>query len=79
MKVYEKKKVIYAVYDLEDEIVEVFDTGKECAEWFGIKSGVFRSAFCKMSKGYRDRIKNKNDNNWYRIYKFSMEEEWKKK
>ncbi len=75
MNVYEKKKVIYAIYDLEDEIIEVFDTGKEVAEWLGIKARVFYSTFSRMSNGEREKIKSKNNGNFYKIYKYSMEEE----
>lgn len=75
MRVYEKKKVIYAVYDLEDEIIEVFDTGKEVAEWLGVKARVFYSAFTRINNGEREKIKNKNNGNFYKIYKYLMEEE----
>ena len=75
MRVYKKQRKIYAVYDVEDNIAGVFDTGKECAEWFGIKAKVFRSAFSKLNKGTRDKIKNKYNGNFYKVYKFSMEDE----
>lgn len=58
-----------AMYDLEDNIIAVFDNYKECAEYFKTSKKVIYSYFCKNKKGVVDKKYDKERNIWVRLFK----------
>lgn len=56
-------------YDLEDNLVTIFDSYKECAEWFNTSVKVIHCYISRRKKGIVDRKRNKKEGKWYRLYK----------
>ncbi len=56
-------------YDLEDNLVTIFDNYKECAKWFNTSTKCIHCYICRSRKGIVDKKKNKQNNKWYRLYK----------
>ena len=56
-------------YDLEDNLIILFDSYKECAEWFNTSIKVIHSYICKSKKGIVDKKRHIRDGKWYRLYK----------
>ena len=59
-----------SMYDLEDNLITVFDTYKEAAKYFNTSVDVIQCYICKSQKGKID--KKKWGNKWCRLFK--MEE-----
>lgn len=56
-------------YDLEDNLIAIFESYKECANWFNTSVKCIHSHICRSKKGMLDRKFNKEDHKWYRLYK----------
>ncbi len=59
-----------AMYDLEDNLITIFDTYKECAKYFNTSVDAIQSHICRSRQGKID--KKKNGKSWCRLYR--MEE-----
>lgn len=63
------KKVLYAVYDEEDNIATICESVKELCKFFKKDP---ESMYCSISRNIKNKIKyviNKNDGKKYKIYK----------
>lgn len=60
-----------SMYDLEDNLITVFDTYKEAAEYFNTSVGVIRCYICRSRQGKIN--KKRNGNNWCRLFKMEKE------
>lgn len=60
-------------YDLEDNIVAIFDSYKECAEWFNTTVKVIHCHICRSRKGKIDKKRHVKEKKWYRLYKLEEE------
>lgn len=58
-----------AMYDLEDNLITVFDNYKKCAEYFNTSREVIESYICKSKKGKVDRKRDIANKRWVRLYK----------
>lgn len=56
-----------AMYDLEDNLITVFDSYKECANYFNTSKGVIKSYICRNKKGILNKKRYKNT--WCRLFK----------
>ena len=56
-----------AMYDLEDNLITVFDSYKECAKYFNTSVRVIYSHICRSKKGTLDKKRYKNS--WCRLFK----------
>lgn len=56
-------------YDLEDNLITVFENYKECAEWFNTSVECIRCYICRNEKGILDKKRNKQNRKWYRLYR----------
>lgn len=56
-----------SMYDLEDNLITIFDSYKECAEYFKTSIDTIYSYISKSNKGVID--KKRLDGKWYRLYK----------
>ena len=63
-----------ALYDLEDNLITVFESYKECAAWFNTSIKCIHSYICKSKKGIIDKKRDKKNKQWYRIHKYKEEE-----
>lgn len=61
-------------YDLNDNLITIFDSYKECAEWFNTTANVIRSYISRSKNGIRDKKRNKQDKKWYRLYRIEGED-----
>lgn len=62
-----------AMYDLEDNLITVFDGYKDCAEYFNTTRDVIKSYICKSKKGIVDRKRDTANKRWCRLYKIEEE------
>lgn len=47
-----------AMYDLEDNLITVFDNYKECAEYFNTSTGCIKSHMCRVGKKFiKEKVK----------------------
>lgn len=60
------------MYDLEDNLITIFDSYKECAEYFKTSVNVIYSYICRRNKNVID--KKRLDGKWYRLYKIDESE-----
>ena len=60
-----------AMYDLDDNLITVFDNYKECAKYFNTSVNTLKVHICNSRKG---KTKKKRYNgNWYKLIKFEEE------
>lgn len=55
------------MYDLEDNLITIFDSYKECAKYFNTSVRVIQTYICKSKKGILD--KKRIENKWCRLVK----------
>ena len=58
-----------AMYDLEDNIITIFDTYEECAKYFNTTKNVIHSYIYRQKKGILDKKLDKTNNRWVRLFK----------
>lgn len=63
-----------AMYDLEDNLITVFDGYKDCAEYFNTTRKVIECYICKSKKGRIDKKRDTVNKRWCRLYKIEEEE-----
>ena len=56
-------------YDLEDNLITIFDTYKDCAKWFNTTVEVIYSYISRSKKGIVDKIRDSEYGKWYRLFK----------
>lgn len=61
-----------SMYDLEDNLITIFDSYKECAEYFKTTDNVIKCHICRKKKSILD--KKRLDGKWYRLYKIDESE-----
>lgn len=59
--------IMISMYDLEDNLITIFNSYKECAEYFKTTVEVIQCYICRRNKGILD--KKRLDGKWYRLYK----------
>ena len=62
-----------AMYDLEDNLITIFESYKECAKYFNTSTKVIQCYISRSKRGIRD--KKKNGNSWCRLIKIDEVEE----
>lgn len=60
-----------AMYDLNDNLITIFDSYKECASYFNTTIGSIKCYISRKKKGKID--KKRNGNNWCRLIKLEEE------
>lgn len=60
------------MYDLEDNLITIFDSYKECANYFNTTTKVIQSYICKSKKGKID--KKRCGDKWFRLFKIDEKE-----
>lgn len=58
-----------AMYDLEDNLITVFDTYKECASYFNTSRECIHSYICRSKKRLADKKLDKKNKIWCRLFK----------
>ena len=58
-----------AMYYLEDNLITVFDSYKECAKYFGTSRECIHSYICKSQKRLVDRKRDIINKRWCRLFK----------
>lgn len=62
-----------AMYDLEDNLITVFDNYDECAKYFNTSKKSLECYICRSKKGIVD--KKRDGKNWCRLFKIDEREE----
>lgn len=60
-----------AMYDLEDNLITIFDTYKEAAKYFNTSVKVIQCYICRSRQGKID--KKKNGKTWCRLLKIERD------
>lgn len=58
-----------AMYDLEDNLITIFDSYKDCAKYFNT---TLKTVYCSVSRikdGKRDKKRDRQNKRWVRLYK----------
>lgn len=55
------------MYDQEDNLVTIFDTYKDCANYFNTSINVIRSHICRVRKGLVNK-KLMKGKGWFKLY-----------
>lgn len=63
-----------AMYDLEDNLITIFDNYKKCAEYFNTSIKVIYCHICRTKKGKVDRKRDTVNKTWCRLYKIEDDE-----
>ena len=63
-------KFTIAMYDLEDNLITVFESYRECAKYFKTSVKSIHCYICRSQKGKIDKKYNKEDHKWYRLVKW---------
>ena len=63
-------KYTIAMYDLDDNLITVFDSYRECARYFKTSIEAIHCYICRSQKGIVDKKLNKEDHKWYRLVKW---------
>ena len=58
-----------AYYDLEDNIITIFDTYKECAEYFNTKPKIIQCYISRFKHGKVDKKRDFKTRTWGRLYR----------
>ena len=56
------------MYDLEDNLITIFDNYKECAIYFNTSVGSIKSHICRIKKGQIERKLDKQNHRWYKLF-----------
>lgn len=65
---------ILALYDLEDNLITVFDNATECSNYLNINRRCLDSFLSRVRCNKRaNRIKQKDTGEWYSIYEIAEE------
>ena len=60
----------YAIYDLDDNYIDMCLNYKELSKWFGKTIRCMQSCVCDFSKKKINSILNNNDHKKYKVYKY---------
>lgn len=63
------------MYDLNDNLLTMFDNYKECSEYFGTSSKSIQCYISRSQKGKIDRKRDKLRNRWVRLYKIEEDKD----
>ena len=63
-----------AMYDLEDNLITVFDNYKKCAEYFNTSIESLHSHICRSKQGKVDRKRDIKNKRWCRLFKIEDDE-----
>ena len=66
-------KSVISEYDLQDNLLRIFDTYKEVAETFETTTDVIQSTVSKIKSGKRDMTFDRELNKWVRLYKINID------
>ncbi|WP_288910963.1 NUMOD1 domain-containing DNA-binding protein [uncultured Thomasclavelia sp.] len=58
-----------AMYDLEDNLITVFENYRECAKYFNTTSDSIHSHISRFSKGILKKKLDKQNKRWVRLFK----------
>lgn len=58
-----------AMYDLEDNLLTIFNTYKECAKYFNTSVRCIHSHICRVRKNIVDKKLDKQNKRWVRLFK----------
>lgn len=58
-----------AMYDLEDHLLTVFDSYKECANYFNTSTKCIHCYICRSIKNIVDKKLDKQRKRWVRLFK----------
>lgn len=64
-----------AMYDLEDNLIQVFDSYKDCAKYFNTSIKSLHSHICRTRKGKVDKKRDILNKIWCRLFKIEEKEE----
>lgn len=56
------------MYDLDDNLITVFENYKECAEYFNTSTGCIKSHICRASKNLLNKKLDKQSHKWYKLF-----------
>ena len=63
-----------AMYDLEDNLIRIFDSYKECAEYFNTTTRVIHCYISRTREGKVDRKRDTVNKRWCKLYKIEDDE-----
>lgn len=63
-----------ALYDLEDNLITIFDTFKECAEYFDTSTNSIRCHLSLVKCGYRSKKRDRKQHKWCRLFRIEDDE-----
>ena len=63
-----------AMYDLEDNLITVFDNYKKCAEYFNTSISCIHCYISRSKQGKVDRKRDIKNKNWVRLFKIQDDE-----
>lgn len=58
------------MYDLEDNLITIFNTYKECAKYFDTSVKSIRCYISRNKKGTVDKKRDKKNQQWVRLFNF---------
>ena len=58
-------------YDLDDNLITVFNSYKDCARWFNTSEKCIYCYISRSQKGIVDKKRDVNNKKWYRLFKIS--------
>lgn len=64
-----------ALYDLEDNLITVFDDYFECAEYFNTTNASLHTYICKTRKGLDIKKRDIKRKRWCRLFKIEEDNE----
>lgn len=64
------------MYDLEDNLVTIFENYKECAKYFNTSIGCIKSHMCRVSKNLLKKKLDKQNHKWYKLFLIEKVYEW---
>lgn len=61
------------MYDLEDNLITIFDSYKECAIYFNTSSACIRSHITRVMQNKLNKKLDKQNHKWYKLFKIDKE------
>ena len=61
------------MYDLEDNIVGIFETTVECAKFFHTSKNCIECYLCRQRKGIIKKKRDIKEKKWYTLYRINDE------